>query len=55
MNVMTRTLPPPSPDAVAKVLWQAIERSNVRFMVTPKLEEPTREPRRRKRPARGAA
>jgi hypothetical protein len=58
MTAMTRTLPPPKPEDVTKVLLrvldEAVQRSNIRFMVTPKLEDPPASRVRRPRKARAA-
>ncbi len=50
MTAMTRTLPQPTPEQVQAALLRAIERTGVRFMITPKPrdEEPPPATKRRR-------
>lgn len=50
MTAMSDTTPQPSPEQVQAALLRAIERTGVRFMLTPKPreEEPPAPPRRRR-------
>jgi hypothetical protein len=55
MTVMARTLPPPPPEQVQAALLRAIERTGVRFMVTPKPRPAAAPAKRRTRKAAGEA